>query len=431
MKKYLIAIAITILTSLYVFPFETVWLPAVNTKLALATFAPILLIMQGARMRNARVDSSLFILSVVSLFVSFFGIISVVINNTHDYTYASYFVKMWVWLGGAYMVIKAIELAYGKVTVRLVGNFLIAVAVAQCLLSQIINSNEAFSNFVDSFMVSTGFMGKHESRLYGIGCALDVAGIKFCAILIINAFLCATPISKEKPHIERGIYMLAFFIVGVLGSMISRTTSIGIILGLLLWLLLLIKNNNNTKEYSNVVETFKTLGIFIILLLPIIIYLYNTDPTFYANLRFGFEGFFSLVEKGSWDVRSNEQMLSMVIWPDNFKTWLIGDGYFENPMNDYYYIGPAYHYYMGTDVGYCRFIFYFGLLGLIAFSCVFIASTIICSRNNPKYAIVFWFMLLMNFIVWIKVSSDLFSVFALFLFVQEKNECYNSNKIVE
>lgn len=225
--------------------------------------------------------------------------------------------------------------------------------------------------------------------------------------------------------------MLAFFIVGILGSMISRTTSIGIILGILLWLLLLIKNNNNSKEYSNVVETFKTLGIFIILLLPIIIYLYNTDPTFYANLRFGFEGFFSLVEKGSWDVRSNEQMLSMVIWPDNFKTWLIGDGYFENPMNDYYYIGPAYHYYMGTDVGYCRFIFYFGLLGLIAFSCVFIASTIICSRNNPKYAIVFWLMLLMNFIVWIKVSSDLFSVFALFLFVQEKNECYNSNKIVE
>jgi hypothetical protein len=76
---------------------------------------------------------------------------------------------------------------------------------------------------------------------------------------------------------------------------------------------------------------------------------------------------------------------------------------------------------MGTDVGYCRFIFYFGLLGLGLFSFFFIKIAAICSSNNPSYTIVFWMILLLNFIVWVKVSSDIFSVFALFLFVSEKD----------
>lgn len=64
----------------------------------------------------------------------------------------------------------------------------------------------------------------------------------------------------------------------------------------------------------------------------------------------------------------------MWIWPDNPMTWLIGDGYFNNPINSNpYYIGPAStNYYMGTDVGYCRFIFYFGLIGLSAF-CLYLS----------------------------------------------------------
>lgn len=121
-----------------------------------------------------------------------------------------------------------------------------------------------------------------------------------------------------------------------------------------------------------------------------------------------------MAEKGKWIVRSNQMMESMIVWPDNLKTWIIGDGYFENPMNDFYYDGPLYDYYMGVDTGYCRFVFYFGILGLIALSSVFVTATIICSRNNPKFAVVFWLILLLNFICWLKVASDLFPVLQYF-----------------
>ena len=419
MKRILKAIFVTILTSLYIFPCETIWLPSINTKMALAAFAPIIFVINGARMRNAQISKRLFILSIFALFVSFMGLISVIINNTHDYSYATYFVSMWVWLGGAYVVIQIMNFMYGKVNIRMIGNFLVAVAVIQCILSQIIHTNEVFANFVDSFMISTGFMGKPENRLYGIGCALDVAGIKFSTILIIIAFFSISrKFNGGKDHVQY-IYMLAYIIVAILGSMIARTTSVGIILSILLWIILYFYYPNKSREHASIVRTIKTFCVFIIVLLPSVIYLYHANDDFYSNVRFGFEGFFSLVEKGKWEVQSNNQMLSMVVWPNNLKTWFIGDGYFENPMKDFYYLGPEYNYYLGTDVGYCRFIFYFGLLGLLVFSLFFIVSAYICSINNPQYAIMFWFFLFINFIVWVKVSSDIFPIFALFLCVAE------------
>ena len=212
MKQIFVVFFISIITSLYIFPFNTVWLPSVNTKMALAALALPLFIFKGAEQRNALFSNTMFFVSIAGLIVSIIGYTSVVINNTHDYSYASYFVSMWVWLGGAYVVIRAIKLAYGNVTFRLIGNFLILVAIIQCLISQLINANEMIANIVGRFMVSTGFMGKVEGRLYGIGCALDVAGIKFCAILILTAFFSVSPRSR-RPNFERYIYILAFLII--------------------------------------------------------------------------------------------------------------------------------------------------------------------------------------------------------------------------
>lgn len=126
----------------------------------------------------------------------------------------------------------------------------------------------------------------------------------------------------------------------------------------------------------------------------------------------------------------------MYVFPETLKTWIIGDGYFLNPSDiDSYYTGKIYGgYYMGTDVGYLRFIFYFGLIGLIAFS-IFIYKTYrICYQRFPYMKDLFFMILLINFIVWFKVSTDIFLVFALFLMVDktdnEKMEKQTCNKTV-
>jgi hypothetical protein len=214
--------------------------------------------------------------------------------------------------------------------------------------------------------------------------------------------------------------------------MIARTTTIGIILSIFLWIFLYFKYKfiGAFQKQENLVKVVKTLSIYIILLLPVVIYLYNTNELFFANLRFGFEGFFSLVEEGAWNVKSNKMLVSQIVWPDNFKTWLIGDGYFDGPSNtDPYYVGPTMTgFYMWTDVGYLRFIFYFGLIGLAAFMFFFIKCGQVCAHKFRNYALLFWLLMLLNFIIWFKVSTDIFVVFALFLCIsQEDNGAYENS----
>lgn len=430
MKQLFLSLIVVILTSLYFFPFNTVWLPSVNTKMALAALAPILLIISGAKFRNAEISVPIFILSLCGLIVSLVGLVAVFYNNTHDYAYASYFVSMWVWLGGAYVVVKVMEKVYGGVTFRIVGNVLIAVCVIQCVLAQIIDNYSSVADFVDSFMVSTGFMGKAENRLYGIGCALDVAGMKFAAVLIIIAYFCVFPNSDENSSRGRWIYINAFFIISIFGSMIARTATIGLFLSVILWGILYFYKKDEREHLKSTLISF---CLLLLILLPIIFFFYKMNPNFRGNIRFAFEGFFSLAEKGKWIVKSNQMMESMIIWPDNIKTWIIGDGYFQNPMKDFYYMGPTYDYYMGVDPGYCRFIFYFGILGLLAFSSVFIVATMICCKHLPRYAVVFLLFLLLNFICWVKVSSDIFPLFAVFLWlsVYPEDSYSISGRVVE
>ncbi len=72
---------------------------------------------------------------------------------------------------------------------------------------------------------------------------------------------------------------------------------------------------------------------------------------------------------------------------------------------------------MGTDIGYLRFIFYFGLTGLLAFSTFFVTSAKVCIAKLPEYKLLVLFILLLGFVIWLKVATDVFLVFALLLCV--------------
>lgn len=417
-----------IAVSFYFFPFEFTFLPEVNTKMAMAGVGLGLYAIDLAKGRAPQINKDGFVVAVLGVLVSLCGLLSVIVNNTNDYTYASYFISMFVWLGGAYTAIKILKWLHGYVSVELVCNYLIGVCVGQCILALMIDSIPAFKTIVDSYVVGFDFVDTKTltkaKRIYGIGAGLDVAGTRFAAVLVMMSFLLQRlSISRYKNLIW--LYLIGFIFISVVGNMMARTTTVGVLVALAYWVMSSGIFNNITNR-SNL-RVWKYLIVSLCVALPIIIYLYSNNQQFHDNIRFAFEGFFSLVEKGQWETNSNNILKNMIVFPDNGLTWLIGDGYIENPgWKDPYYVGPMYGgYYKGTDIGYLRFIFYFGLIGLSVFIFYFFKVARTCAKRFPRYATMFMLVLAINMIVWLKVSTDIFLVFAIFLCVsKEENEAY-------
>lgn len=425
MYKYLVHIISVILTSFYFFPFETVFLPGVNTKMALAGIGLLILGKRLAQRRDAGINKDFFVLSLLALGISLVSLLTMTINNTPDDSFLTYFVSMWVWMGGAYTVVRWLDTAYGYVNVRLICNQLIAVCVIQCLIAWTKDVYPPLQAWVDSFVGGEAFMGNtKEARLSGIGAALDVAGLRFSAVVVMIGYILSKV--EELSHKQVVTYLASFLIIAVIGNMMSRTTTVGVGLALVYWIystnLLSLKQNIKNQKL------WLWLGGILCVIIPVFIYLYFTNDTFYKNIRFGFEGFFSLWETGKWQTSSNDILLKhMVVFPDNWVTWLIGDGYAANPLDkanpDPYYTGPIYHgYYMGTDIGYLRYIFYFGLVGTMIFILFMWKSAWSCIKKFKDYKIMFLMILLVNYVGWLKVSTDIFLVFALFLVFSSKDK---------
>lgn len=423
---------VIVLTSFYFFPFEFTFLPGINTKMAMAGFGLVLLTFQLARQRESLISQDIFQLSLWAGLASLIGWISITYNNTPDTAYATYIVSMWVWLSAAYVVTSCMRRLHGQLSVSLITRYLVAVCVAQCILALLIDAYPAFKQVINLYIQQgQDFLNKSTvRRLYGIGASLDVAGSRFAAVLTLITFS-ITMIEKTKFRKWIPFYLIAFFVIGVIGNMIARTTTVGVILSLGYWLYA-------SKVYRfQIVHNHKHMWIWGLSLFMVTIgitsYLYYTNSEVEEKLRFAFEGFFSLVEKGKWETGSTGRLKEMYVFPETWKTWVIGDGYFSNPKDvDPYYTGEIIDtFYGGTDVGYLRFIYYFGLGGLFSMCMVLYKAGSFCMQKLPSYTGAFILLLLVNFIVWLKVSTDIFLVFALFLMIRkEEEEAYEQQTVL-
>lgn len=421
MLKYIAILFTGVLTSFYFFPFEFAILPGANTKMVMAAVSLLVLGIQLSRKGNAAIDKDFLILTILAGLVSLAGLIAVSYNETNDYTYATYIVSMWVWLGASYLAISCMRWLHKEVSVRLIANYLIGVCVAQCLLALLIDGNASLKELVNTYIAGFDWVQFDQlnegGRLYGIGATLDVAGLRFSAVLTMIAYLCVQK-DIRTDNVKIVTYLVSYCLIAIVGNMMARTTTMGIGLSLAYWMYTWYMDKDNKRVWIWAI-------VIMVLTIFLSVGLYQVNDTFKEDIRFAFEGFFSLWEKGEWDVASNRILKKMYISPDNYKTWIIGDGYFDNPFYcDPYYIGPRTGgYYMNTDVGYLRFIFYFGLIGLSMFVVFFIKVTKMCIKRFSEYKILFLMLIAINFVTWCKVSTDIFLVFALFLCIsKEENE---------
>lgn len=384
-----------------------------NTKEWLA-LAGIVFFVADVYRKKLTITRELIVLFFFSVAISLLAIFSTVYHHTQERLYNTYFMSMLTWLGGAFAVISFLKTVHKDLSIELLAAYIVAVSVAQGLIAVIADNYAPLDAFIMRTVPGMDWM-KSEGRLYGFGetATLDTGGIRFALALILCAHNIRLLVSDKRTKFIP-LYVLAFLIITVTGNMVARTTSVGAVIGLV-YLLIFISPFKLQLNLSTLIAWLWIL-LEALTVVIIVIALYNSDEKFKDRTRFAFEGFFSLAEEGHWRTGSNDRLKSMYVFPDNLETWIIGDGYFVNPAGDLNYLGeitPG--YYKDTDVGYLRFIFFFGLIGLSVYSLFIIYAGCVCARMHPGNTLLFILLTSMNFVVWLKVATDCFFILCLFI----------------
>ena len=414
MGKYLKILFCFIVVDFFFFSTRFSFTYGFNTKELMAVVGIFLFMSDLFRQKKMAITSEFLGLLIYSVLISLLAILSSAIHNTQEQAYSTYFMSMLVWLSSAFVVVKCIKGTHGEVSITLLAGYIVAVAAVQGLIAVIADNYAPLDSFILNNVPGL-IWSKAEGRLYGLGdtATLDTGGIRFALASVLCAHIIKTQAISNKTK-SNPLYILAFLIISMTGNMVARTTLVGTIIGLAY--LLIFISPFKTSLSSATLKTWIWLILEIVAVVIFVVGVYNSNERFRERTRFAFEGFFSIAEEGRWQVSSNDKLASMYVFPDNTETWLIGDGYFSVPGDDPYYMGEATEgYYMGTDVGYLRFIFFFGLIGLAVYSMYILYAGRVCNRMFPGNTLLFISLTSMNFIIWLKVATDCFFILALFI----------------
>lgn len=401
-------ILLIIICSLYYFPFSFQALPTVNSKMVVAVLGLIFFGWERIKRKSLSIRKDLLLVLCIGLVFSLWSFFSVVYNSTDDMVFATYYVSMCVWLGGAYCVIYLLRQMYGKVALQTLIIYMGIMCAVQCVIAVMIDNIPILQNAVDNAItgIDPEYFEKNP-RLYGIGVGFDTAGIRFSCVLLSLAYM----IKVSASLIKKNLYILLFLLIGVVGNMISRTTIVGIaIAGSYLLLSSISLRKVVITITSKRISWVVGLCVILFILYNAGIYLYNSMPGVRAAFDYGFEGFINFYKTGSFTTHSSDLLIDSIgdIVPDNVKTWVIGDGYFADPYDPY-------KFYMGTDMGYLRLIFYCGLVGLFIFATYFACCTYVLCKRDMKLTLFFICLFMIQLIVWIKIPTDTFCFYALVL----------------
>ena len=403
LKKIIAPAILGTALSLFFFPIGFTFLPpTVNSKMLLAVLGVVIFVSNCIRNRSISFSKDIFFAAVIAAVFSLSCYTSITINNTNDVSYAQYYLSFFVWLGGAYAVCSMLRGWYGEISIHTLAKYIIWIGVAQAISVLLIDNIPAFSNFVDSFMDIGQAHVRKLNRKYGIGSALDSGGVRFAVVLVILAFeLCENILDRSESK-WTFIYILSFFLITVVGNMVSRTTITGAVLGLGYILMYLLKLNRGIMS-SGRAKAWAIIILTMIIVIPLLTFLYNTNENMHSSLRFAFEGFFNWAETGEFRTDSTDKLNGVMwVWPDNPRDWFIGTGLFEG-------------FIYSTDIGYCRFILYCGLLGFSIFSLFFVYNAAVVWKKFDNSAILALLLMALVFIIWVKVATDIFFVFSLLL----------------
>ena len=405
----MILIGVLITCSYYSFDLAA-WPGGPNTKMIVAVIGLLWFGYDALLRRNVQLPQVMVVGLLFAGLYSIINIFAIEFNATDDYSYANYVTTFLVWIFSVYPAIALIRLTHGEVTLPLVTYYLVAATLFQCVTGLLIDNNPGFDEFNAKIVAWDMDFYDRINRIRCFSTALDFGGVRFSLVLILIMGMLGRDESVRKSKGAMFYLLLSFFVIAGIGNMVARTTTAGVVVGLVILVIYMFGSGPRLGGSRYIIVLFfVTLGLVSV----VGVYLYSTEEYYYNLIRFAFEGFFNLVENGEFTTDSTEVLESMWKWPSDTKSWIIGTGIYGT---------WAY----GTDIGYCRLILYSGLTGFVVFAMSFVYYAYYFARKYPRYVWLFVSFLAMTFIVWVKVSTDILMIYAFFFwFTAEESDRIN------
>lgn len=340
--------------------------------------------------------------------------VSIVLNGTSDIYFPKYSLSIILGFFAAYFWAYLLYKFYSEVSIKTVCNYytivvvLFVVVAFICFLQPSVYDTLVSYERIDEIALIS--MERTEgTRLIGIGAIFFAAAVINGTLLIL---LAAYIVSYNHSTKQMVMLIISYALITVLGMMMARTTLFGALLG---FVIILMNIMSSKRKFLRVISS-----LAIILLLLFIILdtfgMYSNDKIDTLT-SFGFEMFNNKQQNGGkFETNSMHSLYRM--WntiPTDIKTWIIGDGLWEDHG----------FYYKNVDLGYLRNLWYFGLLGSFfiyrfyykTIKTIFIEKAIFNSnRRLVAYALIM-FIVIIN----AKGPGDLFFSIIPFYFVHFLN----------
>ncbi|AEF83710.1 putative membrane protein [Treponema primitia ZAS-2] len=423
--KLISKLIIFVLFFLYLYPLKFIFFSGISTRLFIGGIGFILF----ATKRLTTLPSKIFIVkkewAVISFLLCFILVISLLtnmINRTSETQFTTYPISMIMIFFAAYFISTILKLNYGCIKFELIANYIVICIFMQMIFAILIIIFPSFRGIVNMLSDESGGIHfiKNDILLRVIGLSSHSFGAG-----VINSFgllLISLMIKQYALKWNEYLYLIfGFFLVSIVGCMMSRTTVVGILLSFFILIhKSLILKFRFTKKFRSGLKSI----VFIIIFGTILLFILFNDiimnlETFF---RYGFEFLYNLSEKGDLSSASTDQLIDMYkTIPSEIKTWIIGDGYWADPLGD--------GYYMHTDVGYMRSIFYYGLIGTLIYYAYEMALIWFADRKtNKEFQLFFAISAILLLICSLKGFTNFTSFVAVFLFCKKDNICNLHNR---
>lgn len=330
--------------------------------------------------------------------VAIVAFLSIVGNHSSDFYFIKWAIINALYFFGAYFLFQLLKHSFRNFTFERLVDLLVLCAVVQLSLALVMYFSPEVKNVLQPLIheseIAKEAMERAATRMVGFGTHFFLSGTIHAFILIMIAISLTL---RKVSLIKSVVLMLSFIFIAAVGTIMARTTLVGVLFAIVI---VLLRRRGKRYFISGLVLSTIIISATSVSFLDLI----GDDMEQLFN--FGFEAFVNYQKTGSFSTSSTDGMMRLYKFPSIWETWLWGDARYEAGIG----------YYMNTDIGFCRLIFYFGVIGLITYMYFeyYILKKIFPPRKygNIIWSVLFCFVLVING----KGTYDIFPYACLFVF---------------